>query len=1274
MAMPDIYMPEGALADAAKYENSYYAAPQTPPPPFLPPPYSPPPLSDDVKASDTSKAGFDINVLSWPENPPPYEGAGVPSAAPRPLATRKRTMSLQGSAASPSLSSTGDANNSTPTIPIPIQIHPFLNGDAPSPIFFFNVAPSAFVPQRCVSMNPPRGMLLTMNELRQPAFHPPLKSLRLLHPKLPFWPIDLALPDDIPAAEAPPISLGDILVCIHRALHTRITHTDWETLNAEEERRVTRAFVQRCRAEALRSKVPPKQLRDREIAERNQGVKRVDFLLGETVFQGLVKSPQDPEGCLRMLFGAKEGQIGGPPTADIAYWVPLSSRQHSLTSATRPRAISWHGPEASTALGNTISKSSPLLSTAYPSHANTHLVHPFLDGDAPSPIFFFDVAPLRFAPVKCVSLNPPQSAPLSEAELRESAFNPPLMSMRLLHPKLPFWPINLGMSENMTPAEASPVSLGDILVSIHRALQTRITHADWENLNPEDQQRVTVAYLKRCHTEAVRSQVPPAQLRDQEIQERNKGVKRVDFLLGKTVFKGLVRSPGDPDDCLHMIFAKITADEDGGEGSSSSRTGGPAARLSDSTLDTAAASHSNPHLNSASSLEETSAAESNLGVSGNTVSTSSVSASDHPEIHAETAQISTFVIWSPKSPRQHSQTSALNPEDIQTLKNDFAEGGTIISSHHPDDVVLWLETNYDHPLLQTMRSRGIGGPLPSMLSPEEPSLVVFGSIRDGWVVDAAEVLSELSNFAVMIRPLWDNPVPNWQKEFSFAGDPVSGENQAREDSLPDNSDDGGTDESDNDGSTTTEDSASGGLNNARGVFRLRGGASRDSYGPWIGPLHKVDVRLDICPRKGVSYNVDLLSRIQFQTQSKYENKYQRDNVVSYHGHRPQIISKTEFSVVPREGAPVKADRSYSTIGFLVEGQDITDCRWLESPALSPPRQITKTVDSEAKAKAFTIGATVSAQPEGTLSYGITSTKTNTMENQNNKVTPKCRIESWAGKRLERNQVFYDSFEIAYEAGDDLNKREEGAKYPMEVEFSMGINVADLENTADSHLPNTSFLILNQTNLWIYRSNLKTKGQGILVLTIAHIPDVAAINELRVVENQTVNLEGTSVINVPTNSPPINNPVNTSLSISAILDTKLEKKPQHLLTKLKRAAKSLRSQKTIPLRPEIETLPMHEFISRGWDARLNKWRKVMYPSLTSAFQRVSKSSDIAVWRLEVGDFSKGKQRDSGDPTTGLDETSVPPPGELHHCIGLGRQQSGCSNCFYIRHIARHTCSR
>ncbi|KAJ7093506.1 hypothetical protein C8R44DRAFT_645969, partial [Mycena epipterygia] len=93
----------------------------------------------------------------------------------------------------------------------------------------------------------------------------------------------------------------DVLVALYRVMHKRIARGEWAPLSAGDERTVTKAFTDRCRAEAVRSRVQPAQLRDQEVKERNQGVKRVDFLLGKTVFEGLVRTLGDLAGCMRMV-------------------------------------------------------------------------------------------------------------------------------------------------------------------------------------------------------------------------------------------------------------------------------------------------------------------------------------------------------------------------------------------------------------------------------------------------------------------------------------------------------------------------------------------------------------------------------------------------------------------------------------------------------------------------------------------------------------------------------------------------------------------------------------------------------------------------------------------------------------------------------------------------------------------------------------------------------------------------------------------------------------
>ncbi|KAH8832910.1 hypothetical protein DL96DRAFT_1704956 [Flagelloscypha sp. PMI_526] len=171
----------------------------------------------------------------------------------------------------------------------PVLFHPWLNGEFSKQDFFFNLADPHLLPQKAVSGG--KAALLAMEELAQPATHPPVSKMRILVDKLPQWPIDLAYNPQLDERQAggyygvhapqalPPISIGDVLAQAHRQLHQRISHADWDRLSGHEEKLVTKAFARRCRAMGAA-----------ETAERADGVKRVDFLLDRIIFKGLVRT------------------------------------------------------------------------------------------------------------------------------------------------------------------------------------------------------------------------------------------------------------------------------------------------------------------------------------------------------------------------------------------------------------------------------------------------------------------------------------------------------------------------------------------------------------------------------------------------------------------------------------------------------------------------------------------------------------------------------------------------------------------------------------------------------------------------------------------------------------------------------------------------------------------------------------------------------------------------------------------------------------------------
>ncbi|KAJ6562451.1 hypothetical protein B0H19DRAFT_97936 [Mycena capillaripes] len=132
--------------------------------------------------------------------------------------------------------------------------------------------------------------------------------------------------------------------------------------------------------------------------------------------------------------------------------------------------------------------------------------------------------------------------------------------------------------------------------------------------------------------------------------------------------------------------------------------------------------------------------------------------------------ISTFVICRPNA--SSNNRTAVTPEDIQVVENSFAEGGLVVSAHRPNQAEAWVEAHYDDEVFETIRSTGLKGPITTMLSPSEPALAVFGSFLDDRVLSFVRTLADVSGFAVMIRPIGDNPVPRFSGLDESEGPPA----------------------------------------------------------------------------------------------------------------------------------------------------------------------------------------------------------------------------------------------------------------------------------------------------------------------------------------------------------------------------------------------------------------------------------------------------------------------------------------------------------------------
>ncbi|KAJ7241971.1 hypothetical protein C8J57DRAFT_1726395 [Mycena rebaudengoi] len=586
-----------------------------------------------------------------------------------------------------------------------------------------------------------------------------------------------------------------------------------------------------------------------------------------------------------------------------------------------------------------------------------------------------------------------------------------------------------------------------------------------------------------------------------------------------------------------------------------------------------------------------------------------------PQLQPGGSPIATFVIYTPKdleSPLDlpTGTTAALRQEDVDVLENEFPNGGILSSVHSPDEAVLWVETHYTDPLLESIRSHGIGGPIASMLSPDIPALVIFGSFLEKSVVQAAQLLANGSRLMVMLRPAIDCPVPKWEGN---AGNDIQSQHVNQEDinqcHLAEHEETHGSDNSSIASTEEVEEMDSG----TSGVLRLRGGAEEDEYSPRLSPIHNIEIDITLCPDVGVAHRLRLVSDTQFKVQTRHTDT--RRN-----GNRLQIISWTQFSVV-LGSAGMFMDRSYSSCGFLVHrGHKISKCVSIPCAQFTPPNQTTKVTSTNTSQNTTTATLTMGVNPTGALAFAENNISANAVEQTNDRVTPKCPVHSsqgnWWSERDENDVTMqsFDSINFAYEA---LATFEDNIKqHPMEVEYSIGINTNNTTSVQASEFPDlTSFITRNQTLLWIPDENLRAKGRGIIIHTSSFIPDIETNETILVDERITTKLSSPPLTKPPGTAKKSKYDIALSVSIGVMDRTDPEDKPR-FFKKMKGTLSGSSRRKNKP-KPHPLPVILHEHVSRGWDETTRDWRLPIYPTLDRYFQHNRDPSED-FWKLEVTD--------------------------------------------------------
>ena len=126
-------------------------------------------------------------------------------------------------------------------------------------------------------------------------------------------------------------------------------------------------------------------------------------------------------------------------------------------------------------------------------------------------------------------------ATLAVYDLEQPATSPQMTRVRIVCDAIPQWPVDIrvigtSLSPHRRGRAALPyLSLEDVVRAVHASLQHNISHEEWGRLNTAEETEVARAYTRRF--KACGSSYAA---REQQAQ----GVKRVDFLLRNTWFKG----------------------------------------------------------------------------------------------------------------------------------------------------------------------------------------------------------------------------------------------------------------------------------------------------------------------------------------------------------------------------------------------------------------------------------------------------------------------------------------------------------------------------------------------------------------------------------------------------------------------------------------------------------------------------------------------------------------------------------------------------------------
>ncbi|KAJ7157570.1 hypothetical protein C8R43DRAFT_1234499 [Mycena crocata] len=547
----------------------------------------------------------------------------------------------------------------------------------------------------------------------------------------------------------------------------------------------------------------------------------------------------------------------------------------------------------------------------------------------------------------------------------------------------------------------------------------------------------------------------------------------------------------------------------------------------------------------------------------------------------------------------------VRPGDLELLENGLLAGGCLVTIHDPTEAISWLDANFKNPLLCSLRERGVAGPFPVMLSTSIQGLAIFGSLTKLSLTHDAEALAKLSNFAVIVRPESDHPIP----KFARSKSPEEATGSIKIASLSNGT--GNNQESRSLGSggeigngSGSGDTGDGGDSGAGGGDprnegcdeKGESGRDEDSGKRKSAANNNEKAACKLKVSSTSTYNFRVKSTFRFAAPIPDDTLLDR-NAIFESLNETDIEAYTKLEV-DTDRQQLLVDATYASLGF--EGhrrRSLHSCKYIAG-GNEPPKQIYTQANED---RTHTLKGVVAGytgfmpKAEGTFNHG--KTHTNGLQATAATTAPDWIVRQKLGDRFNEDKKSYLSIATSYEPH---SKPFDTILEPLDVNVGLGLVLADSDEPQEIPI---SFVNRNQIHLWVSDPNSKTPARGVIFLVSNYLPNIRTEHRLMITEDEIP-------IDISTPVLPSSSSSESAISIETKPnhnnETHSAKNPEIFDVSIAPVQKSLNNgklRKSPPPSRAITPIQLQPCVTRGWNITTKCWLAPVWPDLDEGFKAV-----------------------------------------------------------------------